>query len=86
MLRLHRLAALASLSAALLGAGRASAFCRTSVCAVDGGHVHGKSCTPAEPDEPAESWPQFEAMKPVPGMPAKPQRRGWMAGRRKVSS
>ena len=42
--------------------------------------------TPAEPDEPAESWPQFEAMKPVPGMPAKPQRRGWMAGRRKVSS
>ena len=39
-----------------------------------------------EPDEPAESWPQFEAMKPVPGMPAKPQRRGWMAGRRKVSS
>jgi MYXO-CTERM domain-containing protein len=51
VLRLHRLAALASLSAALLGAGSASAFCRTSVCAVDGGHVHGKSCTPAEPDD-----------------------------------
>ncbi|MCW5665913.1 MAG: molybdopterin oxidoreductase family protein [Piscinibacter sp.] len=41
---------------------------------------------PASPEEPAESWPQFEAMQPVPGMPEQPKRRGWMAGRRKVSS
>ena len=27
-----------------------------------------------------ETWPQFKAMEPVPGMPAAPKRRGWMAG------
>jgi sulfite dehydrogenase (quinone) subunit SoeA len=31
-------------------------------------------------DEPAQTWPQAEAMKPVPGMGAAPKRRGWMAG------
>jgi anaerobic selenocysteine-containing dehydrogenase len=41
---------------------------------------------PAAADEPAESWPQFEALKPVPGMPEQPKRRGWMAGRKKVST
>jgi anaerobic selenocysteine-containing dehydrogenase len=41
---------------------------------------------PAAGGEPAESWPQFDAMTPVPGMPPKPQRRGWMAGRKKVST
>ncbi|MFM7570073.1 MAG: hypothetical protein ACKO8O_15415, partial [Betaproteobacteria bacterium] len=40
---------------------------------------------PAEAGEPAESWPQFDAMKPVSGMPAKaPRRQGWMAGLMKV--
>jgi anaerobic selenocysteine-containing dehydrogenase len=37
---------------------------------------------PAQAGEPEESWPQFQAMHAVPGMPAKPkQRQGWMAGR-----
>jgi anaerobic selenocysteine-containing dehydrogenase len=40
---------------------------------------------PAEPGEPAESWPQFAAMKPVAGMaPEAPKRQGWMAGIMKV--
>ncbi|HJV68391.1 molybdopterin oxidoreductase family protein [Ideonella sp.] len=41
--------------------------------------------TPAGPDEPAETSPQFEAMHAVPGMgAAAPKRRGWMAGKMKV--
>jgi anaerobic selenocysteine-containing dehydrogenase len=40
---------------------------------------------PAHADEPAESWPQFSAMKPVAGMPQEaPRRQGWMAGIMKV--
>lgn len=38
---------------------------------------------PASPDEPGESWPQFEPMRAVPGMANAPRRRGWMAGRAK---
>lgn len=41
---------------------------------------------PAKDDEPAESWPQFDTLKPVPGMPEQPKRRGWMAGRKKVGA
>jgi anaerobic selenocysteine-containing dehydrogenase len=37
---------------------------------------------PAQPGEPEESWPQFQAMHAVPGMSATPKKRqGWMAGR-----
>jgi anaerobic selenocysteine-containing dehydrogenase len=37
---------------------------------------------PAQPGEPEESWPQFDTMRAVPGMPAAPKKRqGWMAGR-----
>ncbi|MDE2145839.1 MAG: molybdopterin oxidoreductase family protein [Burkholderiales bacterium] len=42
---------------------------------------------PAQPGEPAESWPQFQALGDVPGMPPKPARRlGWMAGLMKVKA
>ena len=41
---------------------------------------------PASSDEPGESWPQFDTLKPVPGMPEQPKRRGWMAGRKKVGA
>ncbi len=51
MPRLHRLSASATVIAALLAGGDAAAFCRTSVCSVEGGTVHGKTCTPAEPDD-----------------------------------
>lgn len=37
----------------------------------------------AAADESAESWPQFEAMKPVPGLPETRSQQGWMAGRMK---
>ncbi|MEO7329047.1 MAG: matrixin family metalloprotease [Minicystis sp.] len=49
MLRLRRLVALAL--PVLFFAGDAAAFCRTSVCAIEGGNVHGKVCTPAEDDD-----------------------------------
>ena len=40
---------------------------------------------PAQPDEPAETWPQFKAMHDVPGMSPTPKKRqGWMAGIMKV--
>ena len=35
---------------------------------------------PAQPDEAQQSWPQAEAMSPVPGMTHAPQKHGWMAG------
>jgi sulfite dehydrogenase (quinone) subunit SoeA len=31
-------------------------------------------------EEPAQTWPQVDAVTPVPGMGAAPKRRGWMAG------
>ncbi len=34
----------------------------------------------AEAGEAAMTWPQADAMQPVPGMGAAPKRRGWMAG------
>lgn len=41
--------------------------------------------SPADASEPAESWPRFAPMKPVPGMAAKaPRRQGWMAGLMRV--
>jgi hypothetical protein len=45
------LAVSALVAAALLGAQRASAYCRTAVCSFEGERVHGKTCTPAEPDD-----------------------------------
>jgi len=44
------IAALA-LAAALLGEGRASAYCRSSVCKVDGKSIHGKVCSPPVDDD-----------------------------------
>lgn len=44
------IAALAFL-AALLGAGRAQAYCRSSVCKVDDKTIHGKVCAPPEDDD-----------------------------------
>jgi hypothetical protein len=44
------IAALALL-AVLLGAGTASAYCRSSVCKVDTTTVHGKVCAPPEDDD-----------------------------------
>jgi MYXO-CTERM domain-containing protein len=44
------IAALA-LVAALLGVGRASAYCRSSVCAVNGSTIHGKVCSPPADDD-----------------------------------
>jgi anaerobic selenocysteine-containing dehydrogenase len=36
---------------------------------------------PADPEEPAESAPRFEAMPPLPGAPPRPKWRAWFAGR-----
>ena len=44
------IAALA-LVAALLGEGPAAAYCRSSVCKVDGKPIHGKVCSPPEDDD-----------------------------------
>jgi anaerobic selenocysteine-containing dehydrogenase len=39
---------------------------------------------PAQPDEPAATWPQFEPMPRLPGMPIEPpQAHAWMAGAKK---
>lgn len=35
---------------------------------------------PAEAGEAEHTWPQPEAMQPVPGMGSAPKPRGWMAG------
>jgi anaerobic selenocysteine-containing dehydrogenase len=35
---------------------------------------------PAEAGEPQQTWPQFEALQPAPGMGAAPKKRSWMAG------
>jgi hypothetical protein len=40
-----------ALLAALLGVGRASAYCRSSVCSVDGEKSHGKVCSPPQDDD-----------------------------------
>ena len=37
---------------------------------------------PAGADEPAQTWPQVEPVKPVPGTGTAPKRRAWMAGRK----
>lgn len=50
-MRRRDLFAVLALLAALLGEGRASAYCRSSVCKVDGKSIHGKVCSPPEDDD-----------------------------------
>jgi hypothetical protein len=49
---MRRPLALAAALCALLGAARAEAYCRSSVCPTEGGKtVQGKLCSPGEPDD-----------------------------------